>query len=117
MGKQGQGKTTTLGFLFPTLCEECVGSLTSLANLRKSLPYTKNANIDLISYVTTGLTTGRSTSKKIQAPSPGKKGVLRQVYSKYYSSVAEFQRFLKSVNLFFNILKFTRQPGGQSDIV
>ena len=102
MGKQGQGKTTTPGILFPTLCEECVGSLTSLANLLKSLPYTKNANIDLISYVTTGSTTGRCTSKKIQPPSPGKKGVLRQVYSKYYSSVAEFQRFLKSVNLFFN---------------
>ena len=32
MGKQGQGKTTTPGALFPTLCEECVGSLTSLAN-------------------------------------------------------------------------------------
>ena len=37
MGKQGQGKTTTPGILFPTLCEECVGSLTSLANLRKIL--------------------------------------------------------------------------------
>ena len=32
MGKQGQGKTTTPGTLYPTLCEECVGSLTSLAN-------------------------------------------------------------------------------------
>lgn len=73
-----------------------------MTELRKSSPYTKNANIDHISYVTTGLTNGRCTSKKIQPPSPGKKGVLRQVYSKYYSSVAEFQRFLKSVNLFFN---------------
>ena len=81
MGKQGQGKTTTLGFLLPTLCEECVGSLTSLANLRKSLPYTKNANIDLISYVTTGLTTGPSTSKKIQPPSPGKVSYVKYIPS------------------------------------
>ena len=75
-----------------------------MTELRKSLPYTKNANIDLISYVTTGLTTGRCTSKKIQPPSPGKKGVLRQVYSKYYSSVAEFLAISKIRQSFFQYL-------------